>query len=43
LLAYQAQDPSFHEVRNYAVGVYLAVLGLLATALGTAAGTGRRG
>jgi hypothetical protein len=43
LLAYQARDGAFQVARNYAVGVYLAVLGLLATGLGTAAGTGRRG
>jgi hypothetical protein len=43
LLAYQATDDAFKVARNYAPGVYLAVLGLLATALGTAAGTGRRG
>jgi hypothetical protein len=43
LIAYQTDDPSFHVARNYAVGIYLAVLGLLASALGAAAGTGRRG
>jgi hypothetical protein len=43
LLAYQTDDNSFHVARNYAVGVYLVVLGLLASALGAAAGTGRRG
>jgi hypothetical protein len=43
VLAYQAKDHSFQVARNYGVGAYLAVLGLLATALGTAAGTGRRG
>jgi hypothetical protein len=43
LLAYQAQDDSFQVARNYAAGVYLAVVGLLVTALGTAAGCGRRG
>ena len=43
LIAYQTDDDSFHVARNYADGVYLAVLGLLASALGAAAGTGRRG
>jgi hypothetical protein len=43
LLAYQTDDNSFHVARNYSVGVYLVVLGLLASALGAAAGTGRRG
>lgn len=43
VLAYQAHDHSFKVARDYGSGVYLAVLGLLATALGTAAGTGRRG
>jgi hypothetical protein len=43
LIAYQTDDNSFHVARNYAAGPYLAVLGLLASALGAAAGTGRRG
>ena len=43
LIAYQTDDDSFHVARNYAAGAYLAVLGLLASALGAAAGTGRRG
>jgi hypothetical protein len=43
VIAYQTPDRSFHVARNYAVGVYLAVLGLLACALGSAGGTGRRG
>lgn len=43
LLAYQTHDDSFHVARNYSAGPYLAVLGLLACALGAAAGTGRRG
>jgi small-conductance mechanosensitive channel len=43
VIAYQTSDRSFHVARNYAVGVYLAVLGLLACALGAAGGTGRRG
>ena len=43
LLAYQTDDDSFHVARNYSVGPYLEVLGLLIAALGTAAGTGRRG
>jgi hypothetical protein len=42
VLAYQAHDHSFKVARNYGSGVYLAVLGLLAMALGSAAGTGRR-
>ncbi|HEY7010241.1 MAG TPA: hypothetical protein VH395_14930 [Jatrophihabitantaceae bacterium] len=43
VIAYQTSDRSFHVARNYALGVYLAVLGLLACALGAAGGTGRRG
>lgn len=43
VIAYQTDDNSFHVARNYAIGPYLEVLGLLTTALGTAAGTGRRG
>jgi hypothetical protein len=42
-LVYQTSDPTFHVARNWTVGPYLEVLGLLAVALGTAAGTGRRG
>jgi hypothetical protein len=43
VIAYQTNDESFHVARNYSTGVYLAVLGLLSTALGAAAGNGRRG
>jgi small-conductance mechanosensitive channel len=43
VIAYQTSDRSFHVARNYAIGVYLSVLGLLACALGAAGGTGRRG
>ena len=43
LLAYQTDDESFHVARYYSVGPYLEVLGLLIAAVGTAAGTGRRG
>lgn len=43
VIAHQARDNSFRIARNYSLGVYLDVLGLLVTALGAAAGTGRRG
>lgn len=36
--ARQSHNPVFHVAGNYAVGIYLATLGLLACALGTAAG-----
>jgi hypothetical protein len=41
--AYQSHNPVFKVAGNYAIGIYLATLGLLASALGTAAGgvTGR--
>lgn len=41
VFAYQAENEMFHVVRDYGVGVYLAVLGTMATALGTAAGGAR--
>jgi hypothetical protein len=36
--AYQSHNPVFHVAGNYAIGIYLATLGLLASAIGTAAG-----
>jgi hypothetical protein len=36
--AYQSHNPVFRVAGNYAIGIYLATLGLLASALGTAAG-----
>lgn len=36
--ARQSHNPVFHVAGNYAVGIYLATLGLLACALGAAAG-----
>ena len=41
VFAYQSDNDTFHVVRDYALGVYLAVLGTMATALGTAAGGAR--
>ena len=38
VFVYQTKDDLFHVARNYAVGPYLAVLGLLASAFGAAAG-----
>jgi hypothetical protein len=43
LLAYQSHTETFRLARNYAAGVYIALLGLFAGALGAAGGTGRRG
>jgi hypothetical protein len=37
VFAYQTSDDAFHVASNYGVGIYLAVLGLLASALGSAA------
>jgi hypothetical protein len=41
VFAYQSENEAFHVVRDYGVGVYLAVLGTMAAALGTAAGGAR--
>jgi amino acid transporter len=43
LLAYQSDNETFHLARNYSAGVYIALLGLFASALGAAGGTGHRG
>jgi hypothetical protein len=41
VFAYESHTEAFQVARNYGIGVYLAVLGLLATAFGAAAGGGR--
>jgi hypothetical protein len=40
VFAYQTDVEVFHVARNYAAGVYLAMLGCLATGFGAAAGLG---
>jgi hypothetical protein len=37
VFVYQTDADVFHVAANYAVGIYLATLGLLASALGSAA------
>lgn len=43
VLARQSDNDLFRVARNYSAGIYLALLGLLASALGAAGGTGHRG
>ena len=41
VFAYQSDSETFHVVRDYGVGPYIAVLGTMATAFGAAAGSAR--